>query len=162
MQIFNLLALTLTVSQVLCHPGDGARFGSSGPFVPIDECDGISTRRFFEEYVEPKKALVIRGAASQFPALAKWTDEYLAAVAVAHTDKKLVVETVKKETRDQEIKQLSLAEFLTVYRTRSLYLVNQVPDYLKHDVPLPQPLQCEQAQHTLEETVNDHRIIWFF
>lgn len=32
-------------------------------------------------------------------------------------------------------------------------MVNEVPSYLKKDLALPQPLQCEQAQNVLEETV---------
>ena len=70
-----------------------------------------------------------------------------------YNDVKLVVETVKKESRDQDIIHMPLLEFIKTYKSRDIYLVNDVPFYLRQDVYLPQPLQCNQAAETLEETV---------
>lgn len=77
----------------------------------------------------------------------------MSAVAENYPDYKLVVETQKKESRDQNILSLSLKEFLDLYKTKPVYLVNHVPEYLRKDVVLPQPLQCGQAPEVLEETV---------
>jgi hypothetical protein len=132
------------------------RFGYSGPFVEINQVDGISTKEFFEKYVKPKRALLLKGASKSSPANKLWSDEYLKTAAQGHEEYKIVVETVKKESRDQEILNLSLKEFLEVYRTKEIYMVNEVPPYLRKDVRLPQPLQCKQASTTLEET-----IMWF-
>jgi hypothetical protein len=146
LSIFNL-------ARTSEHPGHLKRFGSSGPFAKLDTLSEISTSEFFSKYVKNKKALLIKGGAKTFPALKLWTDEYLLAASREHDDQKLVVETEKKESRDQSVLELSLREFLLNYKKKELYLVNSVPLYLRKDVPLPQPLQCEQATDTLEETV---------
>lgn len=136
------------------HPGHGHPFGSSGPFMPIDEAKEMPTRQFFDKYVKVKRALVIRGMARKFPAFKHWsTDEYLKEAARAHDNLKLLVETQKKESRDQDIISLSLDEFIDEYLKKEIYIVDEVPFYLKHDLLLPQPLQCGQAPETLERTV---------
>jgi len=44
----------------------------------IDELHEIpSSKVFWEKYVKPSKAVVLRGAATHSPAFTKWTDEYL-------------------------------------------------------------------------------------
>jgi hypothetical protein len=147
--ILNLAHL----NEHLRRPGHLNRFGSSGPFTKLDTLSQIGTREFFSKYVKNKKALLIKDGAKSFPAIKLWTDEYLLAASRKHDDQKLVVETEKKESRDQSVLELSLRDFLSNYKKRELYLVNSVPLYLRKDVPLPQPLQCEQAVDTLEETV---------
>jgi hypothetical protein len=146
-----ILCLILVVSSN--HPGDGKRFGSSGPFLNIDETTTISTKDFFQNFVVKKKPLLIRNGFSQTNAYKYWTDEYLTKLARDYNDVKLVVETVKKESRDQDIIHMPLLEFIKTYKSRDIYLVNDVPFYLRQDVYLPQPLQCNQAAETLEETV---------
>lgn len=150
--LFHLIFI-VNSNQSNNHPGHGKKFGSSGPFIKLDEVKSISTKDFFQNYVKNKEPLVIRSGFSQSNAYKFWTDEYLLNLAKKHNDVKLVVETVKKESRNQEIINLSLDQFLNSYKTKDIYLVNDVPFYLKHDVYLPQPLQCNQATKTLEETV---------
>jgi hypothetical protein len=149
-----IICLIISVSAISSnHPGHGKKFGSSGPFLNIDDVTSISTKDFFQNYVTKKKPLLIRSGFSQTNACSYWTDEYLANLAKDHNDVKLVVETEKKESRDQEIINLSLTEFIKEYKSKEIYLVNDVPFYLRQDVYLPQPLQCNQAPETLEETV---------
>lgn len=143
------LVLALLLSSHLCF-----KFGSNGPFIDIEQATDVPTKRFFDEYVKEKRALLIRNATSRFPAFSRWqTDEYFRNEA---DETKLVVETTKKESRSQEILQLSMNEFLDAYQSREVYLVNSVPLYLRKDVVLPQPLQCAQAIDTLDETM-----MWF-
>jgi hypothetical protein len=106
--------------------------------------------------VKPKRALLLKDAVKSSPAIKLWSDEYLSGLAAGHDDYKVVVETTKKESREQKIRHLSLKEFLALYRNEEVYMVNEVPFYLRKDVVLPQPLQCKQASNTLEET-----IMWF-
>jgi len=49
------------------------------------------------------------------------------------------VETVKKETRTQQIIELSFGEFIRNYKKDDIYMVNEVPFFLKQDILLPQP-----------------------
>jgi hypothetical protein len=149
----NVSYVTTQHENLTNHSGHNKKFGSSGPFLKINEVDDISTKEFFDNYVKTKAALVIRNACRSFPAFTLWSDEYLRTSSLNHDDVKLVVETSKKESRNQKVLELGLNEFLNIYKTQDLYLVNQVPDYLKADVALPQPLQCAQATQTLEQTV---------
>lgn len=136
------------------HPGDGKPFGESGPFVQLDETSDLSTKDFFENYVKPKKALLIKNMAKEFPAFSRWSnDNYLREISRPYDDFKLLVETQKKESRDQDIISLSLNEFLDQYEEKEIYIVDQVPNFMKKDLVLPQQLQCGQAPKTLEETV---------
>lgn len=143
------------------YPGDGKPFGSSGPYVTIPETSDISTRDFFSQYVKTKRALLIKGMAANFPAFRLWSsDEYLkeAAANARNRDFKLLVETQKKESRDQNVIGLSLDEFIDEYMRKEIYIVDQVPEFLRPDLLLPQQLQCAQAPTVLEQTV----IIAFF
>jgi len=45
-------------------------------------------------------------------------------------------------------------EFLENYNKKDLYLVNQVPEFLKKDIIIPQPLQCEHASYAIDQTVS--------
>ncbi|CAF0941002.1 unnamed protein product [Brachionus calyciflorus] len=143
-------------NQNINHPGHLKPFGSSGPFLQLEEVTSLPTKIFFENYVQPKQAVVMRNFVNQFPAFKSWKDEYLYSKASDNDDYKILVETQKKESRDQDTLKLSLTEFLDNYKSRSIYMVNEVPPYLKKDVLLPQPLQCGQAPTVLEET-----IMWF-
>ena len=134
-------------------PGDGKAFGESGPFLELDQTSDINTKTFFEDYVKTKKPLFIKNGSKMFPAVKLWTDEYLSQQAKDFDHLKMVVETTKKESREQEILSLSLNEFLKEYKSKDIYLVNDVPEYLKRDVGIPQPLQCEQAVETIDQTV---------
>ena len=49
------------------------------------------------------------------------------------------METVKKETRNQQIIEMSFGEFVHNYKKEDIYMVNEVPFFLKQDVLLPQP-----------------------
>lgn len=152
------LILSLSFWSVLIegskHPGHGRPFGSSGPFLQLDETEDISTRDFFDKYVKTKKALIIRGMAVKSPAFERWSsDEYLKEIARPYETLKLLVETQKKESRDQEVISLTLNEFLNEYKTKPVYIVDEVPAYMKNDIVLPQQLQCGQASETLEQTV---------
>jgi hypothetical protein len=133
------------------------KFGSQGPFVKIDSVKKISSSEFFDQYVKTKRALLLQDAIKPSPAFKLWaSDEYLQKIAAPHDDFKILIETQKKESRDQDVTEMSMRDFLDVYKQKELYMVSQVPFYLRKEIVLPLPLQCEQAADTLEET-----IMWF-
>lgn len=86
----------LLAKESINHPGHGKKFGSSGPFLDLDQAEEISTQHFFASYVRPKKPVLIRNAVKEFPAFKLWTDEYLYNIALKHDNQKLVIETEKK------------------------------------------------------------------
>lgn len=124
------------------HPGHNKRFGSSGPFIQFDELNGedeVFTKNFFDNYVKPKKPLLMRNLMKKSPAIQLWKDEYLHDISKGYNHIKLTVETVKKESRNQEIIEMSFGEFLNNYKEQDIYMVNEVPFFLKKDILLPQP-----------------------
>lgn len=140
-------------SKARDHPGHMKPFGSNGPFLDIEKVSDLSTKNFFTNYVKPKKAVLMQNFVTKFPAFEKWSDQYLATMSNSYPDYQILLETQKKESRDQKTISLSLHDFLLLYNTSQLYMVSEVPFYLKKDVVLPQPLQCNQAPMVLEETV---------
>nr|QDG00793.1 lysine-specific demethylase JMJD5-1 [Brachionus koreanus] len=143
-------------SETANHPGHLKPFGSSGPYLQIETVNDLPTKIFFSNYVKPKRAVLMKNFVNQFPAFVKWNDQYLNDNSYTSPDYKVLLETSKKETRNQETISLPLHDFLLIYNTSQLYMVNEVPPYIKKDVVLPQPLQCAQAPSVLEET-----IMWF-
>lgn len=140
------------------HPGNGKPFGSSGPYLELEQTKDLTTFDFFEKYVKSKRAILLKNFAKQSRAYDLWSDKYLYEASLIHDDVKLLVETQKKESRDQDVIGISMAEFLNEYKNKDIYIVDQVPFYLKKDLVLPQPLQCEQAPKTLEQTVSSNHI----
>ena len=71
----------------------------------------------------------MQGAARQFKAFEKWTDEYLVA---QHGDIKLSLEP-KKEHRKMQKSLVSLKEYISFYETRNVYSVTAVYPELRWD-----------------------------
>ena len=147
--VLNFISFLCKTNFILCenaeqihskHPGDGKKFGASGPFINCDEIkDELATKIFFDTYVKEKKPLIMRNFVKNYPALKLWTDEYLSDMAKGHDDYKLTIETLKKESRHQQIVEMTLREFMASYKKMDIYMVNEVPSFLKKDVLLPQP-----------------------
>lgn len=136
------------------HQGDGKPFGSTGPYLKIDELSSISTNSFLNDYVKAKKPLMLKGAAKKFPATSLWNDAYLYKKAESFKDYLFDVETVKKETRSQNYIQMTFHNFLDSYRSKELYMVSDINENFKSEVVLPQPLQCEHAYELVDKMVN--------
>lgn len=151
---FLFVCALLLNSFISCeeNPGHLKPFGSQGPHLKVDEVDSLSTVDFFENYVTPQKAVVLRGATKQFAATNLWTDEYLHKKTENLNDL-FDVETVKKETRNQKMLQMSFTDFLKSYRTKELYMVSDVASIFMDELNLPQPLQCGHAVKGLDKMV---------
>ena len=131
------------------------KFGSQGPFVKIHESTELSSRLFFDNYVKTKTPLLMRNEAKKFSAYKKWSDSYLNKKVQDYDENYQVsVETVKKESRDQQVERIEFVKFLDVYKQSNYYLVTSLPEFLKSDIQLPNVLQCGQAPKTLQKTVN--------
>ncbi len=126
----TLVCLIAIAPSLASKSGHGKAFGSSGPFLQLDQVESLSTRAFFQKYVVEKRPVVLHRSFVQSPAYKIWSDEYLSRAARGHSAVKMVVETEKKESRDQEILHMSLDEFLLAYKNRDIYLVNEVSRFL--------------------------------
>jgi hypothetical protein len=163
MSFITLIAISFLIHSSICeiHDGHLKKFGSSGPFVQMRQLsadESISTSRFFADHVEKKVPLLFKGEALKYKAFELWSgnDDSLVQMASEHADYEINIETVKKESRDQTYRKTTLLEFLRIYKTSDIYMVDDVPVFLKQFVPLPTPLQCGQGPETLEQT-----IMWF-
>ncbi|KAL4233739.1 hypothetical protein ACF0H5_008419 [Mactra antiquata] len=119
-------------------------FGEGRPSQPVEELDYFpSAEEFFENYVKPLKPVKMKGAAKMSSAFGKWTDDYFLAQDEADVHK-VSVETKKKESREQDVESMSFKEFVSKYNHTEHYMVDGVPKYLRHEIMIPCPLQCEQ------------------
>ena len=96
--IYSLFVIVIILNSFSC-----GKFGQDGPFLSLDITEDITTKEFFDNYVKNKKAVMIKNGCQKFPALKLWSDEYLLNKSHGFDDLKLTVETVKKETRNQNV-----------------------------------------------------------
>ncbi|ELU17587.1 hypothetical protein CAPTEDRAFT_207894 [Capitella teleta] len=154
-----------TISDDYAHP-DWSQFqGHLGPFgsgiadaIPIDEInEWCSVQTFLSDYVLPRQPLVFRGAAKLSPGFQKWTDEYFLDLEDVPRDNQVLVETVKKEDRGQNTLFMNFLDFVASYNASGLYMVDTVPEFIRDDLIIPWPLQCDQLYE--QRIVNT--IMWF-
>jgi len=102
----------------------------------------ISPEDFYMNYVVAHKPVVIKGAAKNWPAYHKWTDEYL--------KEKYGNQTMLMETKDDDKENIppsrKFSDFLDMYRNEStnLYMVDEVLPKMREEITLPLCLRCEE------------------
>jgi lysine-specific demethylase 8 len=115
------------------HPGHLKPFGSSGPFKQIAEStDGFPDPIvFFNDYVFKSHPILFRQALINDSHISMWnTDEQLN-LLFSNNNETVHVETLKKESRKQDILSMTMKEFLERYQNEELYLVEEVPNLLR-------------------------------
>ncbi|CAF1071753.1 unnamed protein product [Adineta ricciae] len=146
--------LTFFIQFVLSvkHVGHLKPFGSSGPFEQIDELNDefLEPIEFFDTYVSQSRPVVFRRVLNYEPHLSLWNSD--ANLLEIFSDSKDIVhvETRKKESRQQNILTMTMSEFLQRYQHEELYLVEEVPNLLRHYFVLPKCLQCKPAFETFQ------------
>lgn len=113
------------------EPGHLEPFGYAKSTLTCDEVEKFPPPDvFFQDYVFPKRPLVMRNAAKISPAFKSWTDDYFLQVnePVNHA---VSVETEKKEDRKQEVREMPFTEFVGKYNTSGIYMVNPVPKFIR-------------------------------
>ncbi|XP_060067702.1 tRNA wybutosine-synthesizing protein 5-like [Ylistrum balloti] len=138
----------IIIADLTKAPGHLKPFGQGRPMVEVEETDIIpDPETFWKAYVYALKPLKMKGAASISPAFTKWTDEYFLSLDMSNEDT-VTVETVKKESRQQKIRQMDFQQFVQDYNKSEIYMVNAVPRTICHDVVLPCPIQCQYLAKT--------------
>ncbi|XP_076801687.1 jumonji C domain-containing protein 5-like [Clavelina lepadiformis] len=129
--------------------------GSAGSYfnVPLEN-EFPSTRTFFNNYVVPGIPLLMKGVLVDSTPVKQWNDSFF----VSHPDsvEEVIVEKGKKEIRVKPKVKVPFRDFVTEYKSNDIYMVNEVPQFLRHDVELPEPLQCEAIEKDLIANV-----MWF-
>ena len=86
---------------------------------------------FFERFVQPHIPVVLKGAAKTMPAYRLWTDAYLKEKS---GKERVAIEPGKKENRTRvqiEGTSAPFGEFLDIYNTSDIYMVDDVPAPIK-------------------------------
>jgi hypothetical protein len=124
-----------------------------GKHLPVNSVENLSTKEFFDDYVSKKRILLIRRAFTEAPAFVSWSDEYLGEMASENANYSVTVERRAKENREEDLISIRFSDMMKNYRSYEYHMFDEVPSFLRKDVLLPQVLQCEQAPHSLEETI---------
>ncbi|XP_067667671.1 bifunctional peptidase and arginyl-hydroxylase JMJD5-like [Haliotis asinina] len=82
-----------------------------------------------------------------------WTDDYLKKKFGEET---IMVEKYKKEVRDAGINKMTLGKFLSVYKEKDIYMVQDMLDVMRDDMSIPRSIQCGGFQDVMETVV-----LWF-
>ncbi len=95
-----------------------------------DENGFLHPKIFWEKYVSVHKPMVFRKAISDSPAIAKWTDQYL---AETFGDLDLLLE-VKRENRTTQPQRANVRSFIERYTNEDIYAVTVLPDPMRAEV----------------------------
>ncbi|XP_027039056.1 jmjC domain-containing protein 5-like [Pocillopora damicornis] len=107
---------------------------------------------FYEHFLRKRRPLIMRGAIKNWPAVQNWANEsylrekYGEVVFDVQLTKKYEGEFPAKKT-------MNLNEFLTIYKSKQVYLDCPFPhsDMIK-DIFVPYCLQCEEVMPTIAST----------
>ena len=137
--IFLASALALGTCQRV--PGHMKPLGSHMDPLSIDSTtDFVTGIDFYDSYVSKNKPLLLKGLLSTTDAFQNWQDDgYLkqkfGKVSVS-------IENGKKENRSEMAEEMTLGDFIDVYKERDIYVVTDVPDEMKREWPFPSFLRC--------------------
>ena len=117
--------------DVTTLPGHLKPFGSHGKILSVESINYFpDARTFFTNFVYGSKPLLIHGGAKISPAYSIWTDEYLGNIEKGKQEI-VVVEQAKKENRTLSPEEIPFTEFVQRYRNEDIYLVNDLPEFLR-------------------------------
>ena len=115
------------------HPGHLKPIGSHGNILNVESIDFFPDPSvFFTNFVHGSKPLLIRGGAKISPAYSLWTDEYLGNIEKGK-EEIVIVEQAKKENRTLSPEEIPFTEFVQRYRNEDIYLVNDLPEFLRYN-----------------------------
>lgn len=118
--------------DVTKHPGHLKPFASHGKILNVESLNYFPDPRvFFPNYVHGSKPLHIRGGAKISPAYSLWSDEYFLTFKEGK-EVTVIVEQAKKENRTLPAEEIPFTEFVKRYRNEDIYLVNDLPDFLRY------------------------------
>lgn len=100
----------------------------------------IAPEDFHQHYVARHRPVIIRNAVKYWNATWRWTDEYLAS---RFGDVAMKMET-KDDNKYNLPPNMRFNEFLDIYKTKDLYMVDEVLPQMREDVTLPTCLRCEE------------------
>lgn len=137
-------------------PGHMKKLGEHSSFITegeIEEIDFVPNGKdFYEHFLRKRKPLVMRGAIKNWPAVQHWANEsYL---REKYGDVVFDVQLTKKyEGEFPAKKTMNLNEFLTIYKSKQVYLDCPFPhSTMIQDIFVPYCLQCEEVMPSIAST----------
>ncbi|CAG5121173.1 unnamed protein product [Candidula unifasciata] len=141
------------ISTEVEPPGHLKKLGSHKDPSGITMIGKFSTPAvFYEHFVKPGKPLWMRSVLSSVnhPGLTNWTDNFFRKHYGSETVK---VEISRKENRKSIPKWLTFRQFLSLYETEDVYMVQTLKDKMEELVLIPTSLQCGGFQRAIQEAV---------
>ena len=160
MKTIGFLACLITYLQCnQCSPeesilGHMLPLGSHRKSESVEERFDIpSAKDFFEKYVLPSKAVVLRGILKDSPMFHTWTDEYL---LEKYPDFELRLEAkTEKEgyvpMGDVSLGRDSFKNFIETYHQTNKYVVSELPTPAWDEFLVPPSLTCGPVKHNMVE-----------
>lgn len=137
-------------------PGHLKKLGEHGSSIMEGEIEELNFvpngRDFYEYFLRKRKPLVMRGAIKNWPAVQQWANEsYL---REKYGDVVFDVQLTKKyEGEFPAKKTMNLNEFLSIYKSKQVYLDCPFPhSAMIQDIFVPYCLQCEEIMRTIAST----------
>ncbi|XP_063694921.1 bifunctional peptidase and (3S)-lysyl hydroxylase JMJD7-like [Bolinopsis microptera] len=131
--------------------------GQQSPALPVPVIQGfLKPTEFFRDYVIPGRPVVFKGAAREFRAFQRWTDDYFLSFEES-TKWMIQYELGKKETREGGQEPIPFADYIKRYNEEDLYCVTGLPKFLRGDLPIFGPLRCKFVLTKLM----DDLVMWF-
>ena len=136
--------------------GHMKKLGEHGSIIMHGEIEELNFvpngKDFYEHFLRKRRPLIMRGAIKNWPAVQNWANEsylrekYGEVVFDVQLTKKYEGEFPAKKT-------MNLNEFLTIYKSKQVYLDCPFPhsDMIK-DIFVPYCLQCEEVMPTIAST----------
>ncbi|XP_076823464.1 uncharacterized protein LOC143469603 [Clavelina lepadiformis] len=144
--IYILLTLNMKCLNATGNFGHLLPFGSHRePSVKVLEINSVPQPiEFFENYVEPRRPVVFRGAAKRSRAFSEWTIENL-----QQEYGNLVVRLEARAEHDNRMPVTELGmgrdtvrHFLDNFKMLNAYVISQIPQPMEKDVAIPPCLRC--------------------
>ncbi|EDV24231.1 uncharacterized protein TRIADDRAFT_64017 [Trichoplax adhaerens] len=111
-----------------------------------------SAEEFWRKYVSKRTAVLIKGAAKDFPAKSLWTDPYISE-KYGHLNVRLESkrEGYQYPAGDVSLARDSLKHFVSTYVKENKYIVSQLPKPMYGDVLVPPCLACGDFNDSIVE-----------
>lgn len=108
-------------------------FGKGNPSQHVEILEErITAKKFFTDYVNGKKAVLLKGTVSHSPAVTDWSDKYFLNLKLSkEEDEDILVENKKKESRLSPPSYMRFQSFVEIYNHTDQYMVNTVPSFLR-------------------------------
>ncbi|EDV24228.1 uncharacterized protein TRIADDRAFT_57498 [Trichoplax adhaerens] len=151
------IILTLCLAIAFFHHGDGKKQSKKAPRGHLQQLglhrdpeghvdiitEPLSAKEFWTKYVSKRRPVLLRGAASSFPAKELWVDSYL---SDTYGNLSLKIEGKLEEdpnpVGDMGLARDTIKHFMNTYVQDDKYVISQLPKPMYGDVLIPPCMSC--------------------